>query len=77
MSRSSPLTITYPSLIELVEEVLREAERMYASAVRNGTRNLEPLRFRVENAKALVKMLKRCEPGKQADLFEIYKTVTK
>lgn len=73
----SPLTISYPSLIRLAEEVLKEAERRHVSARERGTRNMGPLTARVENAKVLVKMLKRCEPGKQCDLFAKFKEVVK
>jgi hypothetical protein len=77
MTRRSPLTVTYKSIQELAEEMLRDAEARYAGAQARFTSNLEPLRFRVENAKALVRMLKRCEPGKQADMYELFKQSVK
>jgi len=75
--RTSPLTITYKSLQALAEEILKESETRYAGAQRNGTTNLDPLKARVENARVLVRMLEKCKPGKQADMFELFKEASK
>jgi len=75
--RSSPLTITYKSLQSLAGEILKESETRYAVAQRNGTTNLEPLKARVENARVLVRMLEKCKPGKQADMFELFQSINK
>lgn len=75
--RQSPHTVTYASLIKLAEEILQESKLRYERAKGNGVVHLDPLTARMENAKVLVKMLKKCEPGKQADLFELFETVKK
>lgn len=77
MNRQSPLTVTYKTLTALAEEVLRESEGRYKIAQGRISGSLDPLKARVENAKVLVKMLKKCEPGKQNDLFQIFQLVTK
>lgn len=43
MKRSSPHTITYPSLVKLAEEALLERQARYAGAKARGTGNLEGL----------------------------------
>lgn len=77
MTRRSSLTVTYSSLQDFAEEVLKEARIRYAGAQARGTSSLEPLKTRVANAETLVKMLKRCEPGKQVDMFELFQQVNK
>ena len=77
MTRHSPLTVTYASLLALAEEVLKDSKYRYERAKGNGVMHLDPLRARVENAQVLVKMLKKCEPGKQADLFTLFQEVVK
>jgi hypothetical protein len=77
MRRSSPLTVTYSSLLQLAEEVLKESQYRYEKAKGNGVVHLDPLASRVENARVLVKMLKKCEPGRQADLFTLFHEVVK
>jgi len=77
MTRHSPLTVTYSSLLKLAEEVLQESKLRYERAKGNGVTHLDPLVARMENARVLVKMLKRCEPGKQADMFEKFQEVMK
>lgn len=77
MTRRSPLTVTYSSLLQLAEEVLKESQYRYERAKGNGVVHLDPLASRVENARVWVKMLKRCEPGKQADFYQLFEQVTK
>lgn len=73
MIRRSPLTVTYSSLLQLAEEVLKESQYRYEKAKGNGVVHLDPLASRVENARVWVKMLKKCEPGKQTDMYELFK----
>jgi hypothetical protein len=75
--RQSPHTVTYSSLLKLAEEVLQDSKCRYERAKGNGVTHLDPLVARVENARVLVKMLKKCEPGKQADLFEKLQEVSR
>lgn len=75
--RSSPHTITYASLIRYTEYQVKQLEARYAGAKANGTSNLDPIVHDLECAKMLRRMLKRCEPGKQADFLELFKEVNK
>lgn len=77
MTRHSSLTIKYKHLITFMEAQKAFQDKRYETAKGNGVTNLEALRHNQECARVLVKMLKRCEPGKQADLFELFKGVNK
>lgn len=77
MTRHSPLTVTYSSLLKLAEEVLQESKHRYERAKGNGVMHLDPLVVRVENARVLVKMLKKCEPGKQTDMLALFHEIVK
>jgi hypothetical protein len=77
MTRRSPLTVTYSSLLQLAEEVLKESQYRYEKAKGNGVVHLDPLASRVENAWVLVKMLKKCEPGRQTDMLALFREVVK
>jgi hypothetical protein len=58
--RRSPHTVTYSSLLKLADEVLQDSKYRYEKAKGNGVVCLDPLRARVENARVLVKMLRKC-----------------
>lgn len=75
--RTSPHTVTYSSLVQLAEEVLKESKYRYERAKGNGVTHLDPLVARVANAEVLVKMLKRCTPGQQADMYALFHEVVK
>lgn len=77
MKRQSPYTITYSSLQALAEEILQEAKGRLAGARSRGVTHLDPLIAREENAKVLVKMLKRRQPGKQTDFYQLFEQVNK
>lgn len=77
MSRQSPLTVTYKDLVALAEETLIERQGRCAGAKARGTGNLDILVHQVETAKTLVRMLKRCQPGRQADFLELFQQVQK
>lgn len=72
MSRHSAHTVQYKDLLILAEEVLQERKVRYAGACGRGTTNLHALTHQIECAKTLVRILKKCEPGKQADLFALF-----
>lgn len=73
MSRQSPHTVTYASLISFVEAQKKQLAARYAGAKASGTSNLDPIVHALECAKTLIRMLKKCEPGKQADFLELFK----
>lgn len=75
MTHRSSHTVTYSDLIKLAERAQFEAEDRLSGARSRGVMNLEALRHDVETARTLVRMLKKCERGKQADLFELYRQV--
>lgn len=75
--RQSPLTVKYADLIVLAEESLSEWQARYAAAKARGTGNLDILVHQVETAKTLVRMLRKCEPGRQANLFQLFESVKK
>jgi len=75
--RRSAHTVTYSSLLKLAEEVLQESKYRYERAKGNGVTHLDPLVARMENARVLVKMLKKCEPGRQVDFYQLFEQVTK
>lgn len=77
MRRQSPYTVTYSSLQALAEEILQDANGRLAGARSRGVTHLDPLIAREENARVLVKMLKKCQPGQQADLFTLFREVVK
>jgi hypothetical protein len=77
MTRRSPHTVTYSDLVDLAEEMLKGSQARYEGAQKNGTTNLDALRHRVECSKTLVRLLKKCVPGQQADLFALYQQVVK
>ena len=77
MRRQSPHTVTYKDLVALAEEMLTDRQKRYEGAKAYGARNLDAFVHQVETAKTLVRMLKKCEPGRQADLFQIFESIKK
>jgi len=75
MPRQSSLTVTYKDWVLLVTRALKEAQTRLDGARTRGVTNLEALRHDVETASSLLKAVKRCKPGQQADLFEKYQRV--
>lgn len=75
--RQSSHTVTYKDLIALATEMLSDRQGRYAGAKARGTSNLDALVHQVETAKALVRMLKKCEPGRQADFYQLFELVKK
>lgn len=75
--RQSPHTVTYKDLVALAEEVLTDRQRRYTGAQACGGTNLHALTHQIECAKTLVRILKKCEPGKQADLFSLFNETRK
>jgi hypothetical protein len=72
MTRSSTLSVSYKALISFMETQKSYAEMRYSKAKANGVTNLEALKHDVECASKLLKMLKKCEPGRQAGLFALF-----
>jgi hypothetical protein len=77
MTRRSSISIGYTDLIKWIGKQQVFAAQRTAGARERGVNNLEALTHDEECAKALMKMLKKCEPGKQADLFELFNQVIK
>jgi hypothetical protein len=75
--RSSPHTITYSSLIHWAENQTRYAERRLSDARSKGVTNLEALIKDLECAKTAARLFKKCRPGQQAELFELFENIKK
>jgi len=75
MTRQSSHTVTYKDWVLLIQRALKEAQTRLDGARSKGVTNLEALRHNVETASSLLKAVKRCEPGQQANLFEKYQQV--
>jgi len=70
--RRSSHTITYPDLIRWAQNQERYALIRLENARKNGVTNLEALTKDMECAKTAARLFKKCQPGKQADLFAIF-----
>lgn len=70
--RRSSHTITYPDLVRWAQNQERYAEIRLSTARKNGVTNLEALTKDVECAKTAARLFKKCEPGRQADLFKMF-----
>lgn len=77
MIRRSPHTILYSDLVALAEEVFSQKESHYKGAVGMGAKNLDYHVHKMQTAKLLVRMLKKGMPGKQLDMYELFKEVSK
>lgn len=75
--RRSSLTISYQDLLAYMESQKAFQQKRYETAKGNGVTNLYAIRHDLECAEALVRMLKKCEKGKQADLFELFEQTKK
>jgi|GEM_PF-1802558 len=77
MPRKSPHTVTYTDLVALAAELLADKEKRYAGAQAFGATNMNTLTHQVEAAKTLLRMLKKCQPGQQANLFTLFNETQK
>ena len=77
MTRHSPHTVTYKDLLKWTEKQLGYAKQRRSTAPGRGVTNLEALSHDIACAEKLERMLKQCEPGKQADLFELFNQVNR
>lgn len=77
MRRKSIHTITYKDLIVFMTKQEVFAKARESGARSRGVTNMDPLVHDVECAKKLKEMLEKCEPGKQADLFELFEKTTR
>lgn len=77
MKTRSPHTILYSDLVVLAEEVFSQKESHYKGAVGRGVGNLDYFVHKMQTAKLLVRMLKKGLPGKQLDMYELFKEVSK
>lgn len=74
--RRSSLTIGYPDLLQFMEKQVAYQQKRY-DAARGSGGNLNAISHDKECAETLERMLKKCRPKVQADLFELYQKVTK
>lgn len=71
MTRRSSISIGYDDLLNYMQKQLTYQEARYKAARGTGG-NLNGISHEKECAETLVRMLKRCEKGKQADLFALF-----
>lgn len=71
--RSSPHTVTYKDLVSYMTKKLGCERQRETAARSSGTSSMDPITHDKACAEKLLRMLKKCEPGKQADLFEKFK----
>lgn len=72
MTRRSSITIGYKDLLIWSRKQLSYARQRKSASVGRGVTNQEALSHDVACATQVVKMLERCEPGVQADLFKLF-----
>lgn len=70
--RKSPLTLTYSDLSRWAEKQLKYAKERRAKAEGNGVTDLQPLTHDVACVKEVLRLLEKCEPGRQANLFTLF-----
>ena len=70
--RKSPFTLTYSDLVQWAEKQERYARERKVKAMGNGVTNLEALTRDEECAKKVAQMFRKCQPGRQADLFALF-----
>ena len=75
--RRSALTITYADLQKWVRKQAEYSNRRKKSSIERGVTNQEALTHDVACAETLMRMLDRCEPGRQANFFELFEQVKK
>ena len=72
MRRKSPQTVTYTDLVAIAKEWRDSYQRQHDSLRGIGARDASNITHKLECAKTLVRLLKKCEPGRQADLFQLF-----
>jgi len=72
--RRNPHTLTCSDLAQWAEKQERYARERKVKAMGNGVTNLEALTRDEECAKKVAAMFRKCQPGQQADLFEMFET---
>lgn len=75
--RKSPQTIDYKALLAWTRKQLGYALQRQTAAQSRGVTNQEALSHDVACAKTLVRMLDKCEPGRQVNLFEVFQSLKK
>lgn len=76
MSRRSSISLTYKDLVAYAEKQKGYQERRLEIA-RACNENCEHIAKDLECVTVLARMLKKCEPGRQADLFQIFQSISK
>lgn len=74
--RRSSLTISYDDLLAFMQKNLSYQENRYKAARGTGG-NLNAISHDKECAETLVRMLKKCEKGRQADFYDLFEKITK
>lgn len=77
MTRRSSITIGYKDLLTWSRKQLSYARQRKSASVGRGVTNQEALSHDVACAQQVVRMLERCELGKQADMYELFQQTNK
>jgi len=75
--RKSSITVSYSDLLKWAKKQLGYTLQRQSSSIGRGVSNQEALTHDVECAKTLVRMLEKCEPGRQTDFFELFQQAKK
>lgn len=77
MTRRSSISLGYPDLLKWARTQRSYALRRKYSSIGRGVTNQEALSHDVACAEQVVRMLERTEPGKQANMYELFKETSK
>ncbi len=77
MIRRSSISISFSDLQKWVKKQHDYALQRKSSSIGRGITNQEALAHDVACAETLSRMLEKCSPGRQVNLFEIYQEVKK
>lgn len=77
MTRRSSISIGYKDLLQWARTQRSYALQRKSSSIGRGVTNQEALSHDVACAEQVVRMLERCEPGKQANMYELFQQTNK
>lgn len=72
MQRRSAQTVDYKALLSWTQKQLAYAKQRQTASQGRGVTNQEALSHDVACAERLMKMLAKCEPGRQQNFYELF-----
>jgi len=70
-------SISYIDLIDEQQRLLDFMEKTYPGRVMAGSLSSKIANHRIECARLLIRILKKCQPGQPADMFSLYQSINK